>query len=689
VRLEVEFKPVGTPFDGNGTVQGSLVATGGVSQASATGLIRTRSYHWRARAVDDLGATSQNWVSFGGNAETEKDVVIEASIVFSSGNGNAQDIWVMNPDGTGLTRLTTNPGFDGAPSLSPTGAKIAYMSRPTTSGSNNDIWVMNVDGSQKTQLTTNPGTDERPTWSGDGTRIAFSSIRTAFSNTPDIWSMKANGSDLLRLTTANGRDGDPAWSRDGSKIAFSSVRDGNEEIFLMNPDGTGQTQLTFTKGSVRNTTPTLSPTISATAQTAFVTRSGTRLLLNGQPFRFTGINIYNANSQGLCWYNLRSGAALDDALTAIGPGHELIRAWFFQPLATTNGQRDWSAFDHTLAVASAHDMKVVPTLTDQYGECGDGGVNGFKPKEWYQTGYKQADPANLVSYRDWVAEVVSRYKDDPRIAFWQLVNEAEVTEVVGGVRQPCPQGTDEPADILRAWATDVSGLVKSIDHHHLISLGTIGSGQCGAQGPQYQSVHDISTIDLCEYHDYGSPNVPMPGDQFNGLQVRINQCNGLNKPVVVGEAGIIPNDVGGTLPKRAAAFQAKIDAQFAAGIQGFLAWDWSSLGSTLNNYDIGPGDPSLQSLSGPSGLSVAFSSNRTSNNWEIYSLPVASPATVTRLTTRSQSDLAPSWSRDGSRIVFASGNPNGTGYDIWRMRSDGSSQLRLTTTTPNDNAPNW
>jgi Tol biopolymer transport system component len=60
-----------------------------------------------------------------------------------------------------------------------------------------------------------------------------------------------------------------------------------------------------------------------------------------------------------------------------------------------------------------------------------------------------------------------------------------------------------------------------------------------------------------------------------------------------------------------------------------------------------------------------------------------------RLTTRSQADLAPSWSRDGRRIVFASGNPNGSGYDICRMLSDESSQVRLTTTTPNDNAPNW
>ena len=59
---------------------------------------------------------------------------------------------------------------------------------------------------------------------------------------------------------------------------------------------------------------------------------------------------------------------------------------------------------------------------------------------------------------------------------------------------------------------------------------------------------------------------------------------------------IIPNDVGGTFQARADAFQAKLDAQFAAGVRGFLAWAWSPQNvpaSTLNNYDIGPSDPAL------------------------------------------------------------------------------------------------
>jgi len=332
------------------------------------------------------------------------------------------------------------------------------------------------------------------------------------------------------------------------------------------------------------------------ASGSFVTRAGTVLVLDGRRYRFTGLDIYNANSNGLCWYAMASGPILDDSLTAIGGTGEVFRAWFFQPLAIVGGQRDWAAFDHTLAVAQAHGMRVVATLSDQYGECGDGGINGFKPREWYVDGYTQVDPGMLVSYRDWVAEVVGRYRDDPTILAWQLINEAEVTEVLpGGTHAACPQGTNEPADILKAWAADVSGIIKGLDANHLVSLGTLGSGQCGAQGPQYQDVHDLPTIDLCEYHDY-QPTAAIPGDQFNGLQVRIDQCSALDKPLFAGEVGIKPNEVGGALEDRAATLDAKIRAQFAAGVVGELAWAWDSSGSTLDNYNIGPADPALDSL---------------------------------------------------------------------------------------------
>ena len=332
---------------------------------------------------------------------------------------------------------------------------------------------------------------------------------------------------------------------------------------------------------------------SATSR-SFVTRSGTQLYLDGRPYRFTGLNVYNANSTGSCWYTMSTGPILGDSLASMGAGNEAIRAWFFQSLATTNRRRDWSAFDHTLAVARAHGFRVIPTLTNQWGDCESG---GYKTERWYTDGYRERDPAGTVSYLRWVAEVVARYRNDPTILAWQLINEAEVKPSADAAA--CSL---DAAGKLKRWAAQVSLVVKLLDRRHLVSLGTIGGGQCGTQEAEYQDVHRLPTIDLCEVHDY-QPAAPIPGDQFNGMQVRLDQCRALNKPLFVGEMGIRPTDVGGTpddpaaaLAARAAAFDAKLNAQFPAGVRGVLAWAWSALGSTTDNYDIGPGDPTLTVL---------------------------------------------------------------------------------------------
>jgi mannan endo-1,4-beta-mannosidase len=328
----------------------------------------------------------------------------------------------------------------------------------------------------------------------------------------------------------------------------------------------------------------------------FVRSSEAGLIAEGVPYRFTGLNVYNANSVGgNCWYSLGAGTELETALTAMGPGNEAFRAWFFQPLATHAGVRDWSAFDHTLAVARSRGMRVVATLVNQWGQCEgwEAHAAGYKTEAWYANGYRSmpGSPGMPATYREWVAEVVHRYRDDPTILAWQLVNEAEARTAYRG---PC---SSTAAATLQSFAQDMSGLVKSIDPNHLVSLGTIGSGQCGAAGGDYQDLHAVEGIDLCEYHDY-QPGA-LPGDEWNGMATRLRQCRDLGKPLLVGETGIRTASAGGTLEGRAEAFRAKLDAQFAAGVVGVLAWDWrddAHGGSSASGYEIGPSDPALAVL---------------------------------------------------------------------------------------------
>jgi tetratricopeptide (TPR) repeat protein len=118
---------------------------------------------------------------------------------------------VMDRTGGGVSQLTSGPS-DSSPDWSPVATKIAFM-RDT--GGNWDIWVVNADGSGEQRLTTDTAVDGLPAWSPDGTHIAFLSNR---GGTWAIWAMKADGSDQHKLfntgcaTYATTEEFDGEWS---------------------------------------------------------------------------------------------------------------------------------------------------------------------------------------------------------------------------------------------------------------------------------------------------------------------------------------------------------------------------------------------------------------------------------------------------------------------------------------------
>ena len=167
-------------------------------------------------------------------------------IAFTRGSGPTDaEIYVMNADGSGQTNLTGNAVADYEPSFSPDGSKIAFTS---FRDGDEEVYVMNSDGSGQTNLTNNAAFDSTPAFSPDGSKIAFQSNR---GGSYAVWAMNANGSAPVNLT-GGVFDVQPDFSPDGSKIVFVSARDaGQWEIYVMNANGSGQTRLTnnaFTDG---------------------------------------------------------------------------------------------------------------------------------------------------------------------------------------------------------------------------------------------------------------------------------------------------------------------------------------------------------------------------------------------------------------------------------------------------------
>ena len=160
-------------------------------------------------------------------------------IAFVSERDGTSNIYVMNADGNEVIQITDSPVKDTAPDWSPSGDRIAFARdlypNLNSTSQNADIYLMDPDGSNVTRLTYNTTMDGYPAWSRDGLRIAFTSMVPQSGGINFFSVMTADG--IVEVEKANGRD--PSWLLDVSGIVLTDMPFmGPYDLFIAQPDGT-------------------------------------------------------------------------------------------------------------------------------------------------------------------------------------------------------------------------------------------------------------------------------------------------------------------------------------------------------------------------------------------------------------------------------------------------------------------
>jgi TolB protein len=108
------------------------------------------------------------------------------------------------------------------------------------------LYRMDLNGGNQRRLTERNGYERSPAFSPDGDYLAFAGDREGHGLDIFLLNLK-NPNDEKVIASRRFHDSSPAFSPDGKRMAFIATSDGNQEIYLMNSDGTGLFRLTHTK----------------------------------------------------------------------------------------------------------------------------------------------------------------------------------------------------------------------------------------------------------------------------------------------------------------------------------------------------------------------------------------------------------------------------------------------------------
>ena len=202
-------------------------------------------------------------------ADFDPDIAKDGrTVVFASTQHSpTSDIYLKTNTGRTVTKLTSDPGNDVQPAISPDSKRVAFA---TDRGGNWDIYIMNITGGQPVQVSSGPAPEMHPSWSPDGKHIAYCRLGDV-SGRWELWVTEAANPAIKRFI---GYGLFPEWSPAGDTILFQRARERGDRFF-------GVWTLDYVNGEGVNPTEIVSSPVAATVNPTWAA--------NGRRIAFTVI----------------------------------------------------------------------------------------------------------------------------------------------------------------------------------------------------------------------------------------------------------------------------------------------------------------------------------------------------------------------------------------------------------------
>jgi hypothetical protein len=282
------------------------------------------------------------------------------------------------------------------------------------------------------------------------------------------------------------------------------------------------------------TPPPATPDLCA----AQVRRVGDHLELNGAPFVFVGVNAIALMDEGLPESEL---PGILDTLQSWGVN--MVRIW-------VKPGWDLNRLERLLDLSTPRGIRYTVTLQDYY---------HYKDLRWFSTFYLTEDLPHIE-------QVVTRFRDRPEIAIWEVMNEPWCG-ASGEVEDPgCYR-------ILQAWGEETTALIKRLDPCRPVSLGTMGARHLPIEHEAYRALSALATVDILSMHR-------VPGDWYRD-PVELEIARELDKPIMLGEVTVLGYSASCeqlgpfVVPDRARLLDTDMHKALELGVDGYLLWEYA------------------------------------------------------------------------------------------------------------------